>query len=65
MDCGCSAGLSLSGGGRSYSSSSHSLVPSKKALYEHAKALGIKGRSTMNKNELANAIKRAMKSKKK
>ena len=62
MDCGCSAGLSLSGGGRS---SSHSLVPSKKALYEHAKALGIKGRSTMNKNELANAIKRAMKSKSK
>ena len=60
MDCGCSAGLSLSGGGRS-----SSLAPSKKALYEHAKALGIKGRSTMNKNELANAIKRAMKSKSK
>ena len=58
IDCGCSAGLSLSGGGRSYP------MPSKKALYEHAKALGIKGRSTMNKNELASAIKRAMKLKK-
>lgn len=58
MDCGCSAGLPLSGGGHSKPK-----MPTKKVLYEHAKALGIKGRSTMNKNELANAIRRATKKK--
>lgn len=49
-DCGCSAGLPLTGGGgRSVT---------KDDLYRRAKALDIAGRSTMTKAELARAIAR-------
>lgn len=59
MTCGCSEGL-MFGGGKGKAKG-----PTKKELYERAKALGIVGRSKMTCEELAKAVKGKRKSSKK
>ena len=72
MSCGCSAGLSFSGGAPKKKSSKSKSPKAKavkavkavktktvKELYEIAKKLDIKGRSKMNKDALTKAIKKA------
>jgi hypothetical protein len=54
MSCGCSEGLMFGGAPKKQT---------KEALYAKAKALDIKGRSKMNKDELSKAIKKASKKK--